>query len=108
MKTLKREKDFDRVYKYGKTARCPFGRIHYIANDLGELRIAVATPRKLGGAVTRNRIRRRIREAIRSLSPAKAGLDVVVFPYITAKSEDFVVLKETIRKSLNNIGFLFL
>jgi ribonuclease P protein component len=46
-------------------------------NGLPHNRYAYATPRRLGGAVVRNRARRRLREIMRAL-PLRPGLDIVV------------------------------
>ena len=48
-------------------------------NDLPVARLGVAATRKLGGAVIRNRAKRRVREAFRRNKPAP-GVDVVVVP----------------------------
>jgi ribonuclease P protein component len=50
-------------------------------NGLDEFRVAVAAPRSLGGAVVRNRLRRRLREAFRTAIgelPTGPGRDVVI------------------------------
>lgn len=48
-------------------------------NDLGHDRFGISTGRRLGGAVVRNRVRRRIREAIGHLSTATGdGRDILI------------------------------
>ena len=45
----------------------------------GEARLGITVPRKVGGAVVRNRVKRQLREAMAALGPAAArGSDVVV------------------------------
>jgi ribonuclease P protein component len=52
-----------------------------VANGLEHSRFGLTTPRKLGPAHDRNRIKRRVREIIRtSRSLLPAGLDVVLNP----------------------------
>jgi ribonuclease P protein component len=46
-------------------------------NNLDRGRLGIAATRKLGGAVSRNRAKRRVRELFRTGSPP-AGLDVVI------------------------------
>jgi ribonuclease P protein component len=48
-------------------------------DDEGDVRLGIAVPKKLGGAVTRNRIKRRLRERWRELLPeVPAGSDYVL------------------------------
>lgn len=47
-------------------------------NTAGIARVGFAIPRATGGAVARNRIRRRLRETLRPRLAELAGLDVVV------------------------------
>jgi len=51
-------------------------------NELGRDRLGIIASRKLGGAVVRNRAKRRIREVFRraAAAPAPEGFDLVVIP----------------------------
>ena len=49
-----------------------------VANDLPLTRVGITVTKKSGGAVTRNRIRRRIREIVRTFGPENRRRDVVV------------------------------
>ena len=52
-----------------------------MANGLEHSRFGVTTPRKLGPAYERNRIKRRVREIIRTSRPLlPVGFDVVLNP----------------------------
>jgi ribonuclease P protein component len=53
--------------------------VRFVPNTLGYDRFGIATGRRIGGAVTRNRIRRRIREVLR-LRPGRkgAGWDILI------------------------------
>lgn len=60
--------------------------------DDGPVRLAVVASRKLGGAVDRNRARRRLREALRHTA-LPAGVDLVVVaksPALTAPFDELV------------------
>jgi ribonuclease P protein component len=61
----------------------------------GETRFGLITPRRLGGAVTRNRIRRRLREICRLHRPwISCGLLVVVAAKSMATNASFQELRE--------------
>ena len=79
---LLRHSDFERVYQQGKRHFSPRMTIFYLRREQGEgLRIGFTVGRALGGAVDRNRIRRRMREAVRLRRPVEfAAVDVVINP----------------------------
>lgn len=51
-----------------------------LVTDRGHARLGVATPRKYGGAVRRNRFRRLLREAFRRVAGALGSVDLLVEP----------------------------
>jgi ribonuclease P protein component len=76
---LRRRQDFDRVMR---TKRVFAGRaiVAFAVPNAEGWRVGVTVSRRLRGAVRRNRLRRRLREAARSrlLAAAGAGYDVVL------------------------------
>jgi ribonuclease P protein component len=60
------------------SASTPALRVGVAPNSAGVARVGFAIPRACGGAVERNRLRRRLREALRPQLADLAGLDVVV------------------------------
>ena len=88
---LLRHSDFERVYKLGKRHFSASMTVFYLRRqDLSDgggkpsvsgLRIGFTVGRALGGAVQRNRMKRRLREGVRLLQPLPpAGADVVINP----------------------------
>ncbi len=63
-----------------------------IPNDLDRNRFGFLVGKRVGGAVARNRVRRRLREAIR-LTPVKAGWDIIFIARRDAASADYHQLK---------------
>lgn len=65
-------------------------------------RFGFTVTRKLGNAVIRNRIRRRLKEAIRTTDPTlvRAGHDYVVVARASALNQSFASLKQDIEKAL--------
>lgn len=66
---LKKEKDFNRVFKEGKRLFSGSLTLVYLPSD--ELKVGFAVGKKHGGSVVRNRIKRLLRESFRSFSPEK-------------------------------------
>jgi len=72
----------------------------------GELRLGLTASRKVGGAVARNRARRRLREAARQVLPAAAGpgYDLVLVARAGTLRRPFAALLEDLRKGLERLG----
>jgi ribonuclease P protein component len=68
---LSRSRDFDAVYRQGRSVSTRFLVLYWFPRDDadGEPRLGLAVPRATGGAVVRNRVKRQLREAWRVLLP---------------------------------------
>ena len=78
---LLRRSEFRQVYEAGQRHRAPRGVIFFRPNGLSITRLGITAPTKLGGAVLRNRVKRRVREAFRlHRLTIPAGWDIVVNP----------------------------
>lgn len=78
---LRKQAEFDRVYKARVFAADEVLIVNGVANDLGHPRLGLSISRKVGNAVMRNRWKRRIREAFRlSKAQLPTGVDLVVRP----------------------------
>ena len=76
---LTRSEDFKRVRRSGKSYAHPLVVLIVQKSDQPRLRVGVAAGRTVGTAVLRNRSKRLLREAIRSLLPNIAsGLDLIL------------------------------
>jgi ribonuclease P protein component len=63
---LAKKQDFNKVYRYGKSA----ANMQYVVyskfnSEIEQFRLGVSASKKLGGAVVRNRLRRVIKEIVR-------------------------------------------
>jgi len=69
------------------------------------LRVGFTVGRALGGAVQRNRMKRRLREAVR-LSPPPAGIaaDVVINPKKSLLAADFSAVLKEVNQAFEVIG----
>jgi ribonuclease P protein component len=78
---LLKHADFERVYKQGRRHFSSHMTVFYLRQAEGGARIGFTVGRVLGGAVQRNRIKRRLREAVRQRrSILKGAVDVVINP----------------------------
>ncbi len=76
---LRARAEFDRVFRKGRRLEGRQFVLIALQNGKTEHRLGIATGRKLGGAVVRNRARRLLRESFRRLAPvAGTGFDIVL------------------------------
>ena len=104
---LLRHSDFERVYKQGRRHFAAHMTVFYLQradNELKGARVGFTVSKALGGAVQRNRIKRRLREAVRlgNFSIAIA-VDVVINPKRSALTADFTDLQSEVSKAFQVI-----
>ena len=80
---LSRSRDFDTVYRRGRSASTRYLVLYWFPREAEtsaeDTRLGLAIPRSVGTAVVRNRVKRQLREAWRSLAErAEAGHDYVL------------------------------
>jgi ribonuclease P protein component len=80
---LSRSRDFDAVYRKGRSVSTRYLVLYSFPRDGDEggdeSRLGLAVSRKCGGAVVRNRLKRRLRAAFAELAPtAPPGMDYVL------------------------------
>jgi ribonuclease P protein component len=107
---LLRHADFERVYKLGRRHFSASMTVFYLQRQESAgpgaktaapgLRIGFTVGRALGGAVQRNRIKRRLREAVRLTRPSPAvNADVVINPKKVLLTVPFDVLLNEVRQA---------
>ncbi len=90
---LLRRADYDRVYKDGRRRTSQHFVVFYRTSSGDTTRLGISVKRALGGAVLRNRIRRRIREIFRThRQEIAAGWDIVIHPRSAVATADFAAL----------------
>lgn len=76
---LTNRRQFQAVYSAGRRASCRSFTMYGLPNELGYCRLGLTVTRKVGCAVVRNRVKRRLREAFRrNRARLSVGLDLVV------------------------------
>jgi ribonuclease P protein component len=101
--------DFDRVYRHGQRHFSSNMTVFFLKRTApgpaSGARLGFTVGRGLGGAVQRNRIRRRMREAARlNLRALKVPVDVVINPKKSALMADFQALRGEVREAFGAIA----
>ena len=105
--TIKDNRDFRRLYSRGRSAVTPFVVVYCRPNRLGHNRLGVTVSTKLGGAVVRNRARRRLREVFRLAQPdLKRGYDVILVARGRAVNGPYKKLTAAFYKGCGQLGLL--
>lgn len=104
---LLRHADFERVYKQGRRHFSASMTVFYWERQPADsgasatgLRVGFTVGRALGGAVQRNRMKRRLREAVRMSRPVPgASADVVINPKKVVLTADFESILNEVRQA---------
>lgn len=105
--SLCRNNDFRRAYTKGKNLVSPLVVSYVRKNRQGVTRVGITTSKKIGNAVERNRSRRVIREAYRSLSSrVRPGYDLVFVARGKTCRVKSTEVKKVLEKQLAGAGAL--
>lgn len=88
--SLKKNKDFQTVYRTGKSYGNKYLVMYVIPNHLGKNRIGISVSKKVGNSIVRHHLTRLIRESYRLYEEQfQCGLDVVVIARVSAKDRTY-------------------
>ena len=105
--TLRNQSDFSRVYKQGKSKGNKFAVILYKRNGLKFSRTAFVSSKKVGNSVNRNRSRRLMRAAYKTLEPnIKSGYDIIFVARAAIIGCKEPEVEKQLKKSLESAGIL--
>lgn len=105
--SLKENAVFRRLYYRGNSAGSRYMVVYCRPNGTKTSRLGFTVSTKLGHAVVRNRVRRRLREIYRSVEPGlKSGYDIVVVARSAAVEAEFALLERTFRHMCEKLGIL--
>ena len=103
--SLKETHLFRRLYAKGKSAVSPSLAVYARRNGQNRNRLGLTVSTKVGKAVERNRIRRRIREAYRTHEAEIApGWDIVVVARIRSAYTPYAGLQRDLLRLLDKLG----
>jgi len=100
---LKKEKEFEAVFKGGRTIRGKSVFLRYLINGTEQTRVGFVVSKKISKlAVERNKAKRRMRDIVRlKKNNLKDGLSVVIVSLPPIKGMEYKEIKEDIEKLLS-------
>jgi ribonuclease P protein component len=102
---LLRHADFEQVYKRGRRHFSAHMTVFYLGREPKDgMRVGFTVGRVLGGAVVRNRMKRRLREAVRleGLRP-DMSVDIVINPKKSLLTAEFLDLRKEVGQAFQVI-----
>ena len=88
--SLKKNNDFQNVYRNGKSFANRFLVMYVLKNDTEKNRIGISVSKKVGNSVIRHHITRLVRESYRLHEDMfNSGLDIVVIARTTARKASY-------------------
>ena len=95
--SLKKNHEFKRLYNKGKSAAAQSAVVYCRRNGSFENRLGITVSTKIGGAVQRNRIRRRLKEIYRiNESKLSNGYDIVIVARMRSRFAGYRELESSI------------
>ncbi len=103
--SLRKNDDFQRVYKGRKSKADMFLVVYVLENTLKKNRLGISASKKIGNSVVRHRLTRIVREAFRKNSQKlKKGYDVVTVIREPLKGRDYAAAEYSLMKLLRKHG----
>ncbi len=97
MESLKKNRDFQIVYKKGKSYANRYLVMYLLENKLNKNRIGISVSKKVGNSVVRHRIKRLIKESCRLKDRNFAqGYDIIIIARTTAKEKSYQQIESAI------------
>ena len=101
--SLKKNKDFQRVYKCGKSYANKYLVMYIKENNTRKNRLGISVSKKVGNSIVRHSLTRLIRESYRLQEDrSRCGIDIVVIARIGAKDRTY----KDIESALLHLGRL--
>ena len=100
---LRKHAQFSRVQSKGRRVGGKFLLIVFAPSSLVNARFGLTVSKRVGNAVTRNKVKLRLRDILRHHKNVLSGLDVVVIAKNNAASASFVSLKQDVTELLERI-----
>jgi ribonuclease P protein component len=97
--------EFERVYRKGSVCRGRLFSVHVLPNTVGKPRLGLSVSKRVGTAVKRNGVRRRLKEIFRSAAVGlPSDLDFVISARPAAAGASFEELNEEFLRCLRKLN----
>ncbi len=102
---LRRRADYLRCYRTGRRRHGEIAILYFVANELGHPRLGITASRKVGDAVVRHRLKRRIKEIYRRWQERASlpSMDLVVHLKPEARGVEWTVFRGEMLRLLGGI-----
>ena len=105
--TLKKNSDFRRLYAKGKSAVTPYMVVYCRKNREPCNRLGYTVSTRLGHAVVRNRVRRRLREICRlNAHKLRTGYDMVIVARSRCVGAEYAKMEKSFLTACGKLGLL--
>lgn len=104
MPTIRSREDFARISEKGRSRADRLMVVRFVPNGRDYDRFGISTGRRLGGAVQRNRLRRRLREVLRRApNDSGHGWDILIVVRPPAVDASFDELRAALERLLGTV-----
>ncbi|MBI3337423.1 MAG: ribonuclease P protein component [Candidatus Staskawiczbacteria bacterium] len=105
---LRKKKDFEKLFKEGKSFKSTFLVLKAVKNNLKENRFGFIVSKKVSKkAILRNKIKRNLRDIVRqNIKDIKSGVDVVLIVLPDFGKKNFSEIKEILNNLLKKAGLI--
>ncbi len=101
---LRKSEDFHRTIHASRFVKNHLFVIYYQSNELNAVRVGISIHKRIGIAVTRNKIKRQIKAILRDALDASRSIDYVIVPKHNYNVDEFNKSHDALKDLLEKIG----
>lgn len=107
LEMLRSVADFQALQAQSRSRAQPVLLVRYRRNEVGRTRFGISTGKRIGSAVVRNRVRRRLRTILRRLDgQMEAGWDILLVARPPAAQQTQQELEQAVRRLFGSGGLI--
>lgn len=106
-KKLTRPEDYRTVYRAGSLKFGKYVAVHVLEEGEAPTIVGISVSKKVGKAVTRNKVKRRLREVVRQLyQDILPGYQIVIGAKAKSQNASFLELRDDFCRVMKGLGLL--